>query len=350
MFATALASVGLALGKAASRAGAAVTAAAGQVVVDPVVVDQVVVDPVVEPVVVEQTVVHTGLDLFLPTWPDILWSSVVLLIIAFAFYKFFMPKFMGILDQRSEMIAGGLEQAEQVKVAAEETLAQRQAMLEEARGEASEIREKAHNDYDQIVEDAKHAADKEAKRIEEDSKRRVEAQKIEAEVELRTEVGTLATDLAAKIIGASLSTEAAQSQAIDRYLDELEAETQAAKKRGLHAKKAGVPEKRSLGRQRKPAVTEEGALDLESGVTGELDSADELPVDAGDAANLGIRDTVGEPAPAIVVVGDQDDAGLAAAADALAATEQAAASGQLAQTVSKDSHHLRRRRREPKQR
>ena len=319
MLTNALASVALAPGIAASHAEAILAG---------------------EPVVVEEVVVtHRGLDLFLPTWPDILWSSVVLLIIAFAFYKFFMPKFMGILDQRSEMIAGGLEQAEQVKAAAEQTLAQRQTMLEEARADASEIREKAHHDYDQIVEDAKHAADNEAKRIEEDSKRRVEAQKIEAEVELRTEVGTLATELAAKIIGASLSTEAAQSQAIDRYLDELEAETQAAKKRGLHAKKAGVPEKRSIARQRKPAVTEEGALDLESGVAGELDSADELPVDAGDAANLGIRDTVGEPAPAIVVDSDP-----------LTAPEQVGETGQLAQTVSKDRHHLRRRRHEPKQR
>jgi len=167
--------------------------------------------------------VHRGLDLFLPTWPDVLWSAVVLLIIALAFYRLVLPKFMTVLDQRSEMIAGGLQQAEQVKLAAEQTLAQRQQMLEEARAEASEIRAQARKDKAAIVGSAKAEAEVEVRRVEEDSNRRLQAQRQEAEKELRQDVGILATQLAAKIVGASLAKEATKKQSIDRFLDELEA-------------------------------------------------------------------------------------------------------------------------------
>jgi len=166
---------------------------------------------------------HRGLDLFLPTWPDVLWSAVVLLIIAAAFYKLVLPKFMAVLDQRSEMIAGGLEQAEQVKLAAEQTLAQRQEMLEEARAEASDIRAQARQDRAEIISTARSAAEQEVRRVEVDSARRLEAQRAETEKTLRQDVGTLATQLAAKIVGASLAKDTTKKQSIDRFLDDLEA-------------------------------------------------------------------------------------------------------------------------------
>jgi len=177
---------------------------------------------VTEPVV-EVGTTHRGLDLFLPTWPDVLWSAVVLLIIAAVFYRLVLPKFMSVLDQRSEMIAGGLQQAEQVKIAAQETLAQRQEMLEEARAEASDIRAQARRDRDEIVSTAKSAAEQEVRRVEDDSARRLEAQRVETETRLRQDVGTLATQLAAKIVGASLAKDTTKKQSIDRFLDELEA-------------------------------------------------------------------------------------------------------------------------------
>jgi F-type H+-transporting ATPase subunit b len=41
--------------------------------------------------------------------------------------------------------------------------------------------------------------------------------------ELRTEVGTLAVDLASKIVGESLADEARQKGTVERFLTELEA-------------------------------------------------------------------------------------------------------------------------------
>jgi F-type H+-transporting ATPase subunit b len=166
-----------------------------------------------------------GIDLFMPTWPDVLWSAVVLLIIAIVFYRVVMPKFMDVLDKRTELIAGGLQQAEQVKIAAEETLAQRQLMLKEARAEATEIRELAKVEQAQLAREAREAASQEARRIEEESARRIESMKFQAGAELRSEVGALAVQLAAKLIGDQFQSDAQKSADIDRYLNELDGAT-----------------------------------------------------------------------------------------------------------------------------
>jgi F-type H+-transporting ATPase subunit b len=51
-------------------------------------------------------------------------------------------------------------------------------------------------------------------------------------VSLRAEVGTLATELASKIVGESLEDSARQSRVVDRFLDELEASQSTSVKEG----------------------------------------------------------------------------------------------------------------------
>jgi len=165
---------------------------------------------------------HTGIQLFLPTWPDIIWSAVVLGVIAFAFYRFIMPKFMDILDKRSEMIDGGIKQAEAVRQAAQQTLEERHKMLEEAQVEAAKTRDQARAEGDAIVREARENASKEAQRIEVAAQRNLESQRQLAESQLRSDVGRLATQLAGKIIGAALVNEATKTATIDRFIDELE--------------------------------------------------------------------------------------------------------------------------------
>ena len=67
----------------------------------------------------------------------------------------------------------------------------------------------------------------EAARIVENAQRQIDAERQQASVSLRNEVGTLATDLASKIVGESLADEARRSRVVERFLDELEASTAA---------------------------------------------------------------------------------------------------------------------------
>ena len=75
--------------------------------------------------------------------------------------------------------------------------------------------------------EARAKADAEADRILEAAQRQIEAERTQASVSLRTEVGVLATQLASKIVGEALDDVALQSRVVDRFLDELEASTTA---------------------------------------------------------------------------------------------------------------------------
>jgi F-type H+-transporting ATPase subunit b len=52
-----------------------------------------------------------GWRLLIPAGYDILWSSVVLIVIGVVFYKLVLPKFQAVLDERTEKIEGGLAKA-----------------------------------------------------------------------------------------------------------------------------------------------------------------------------------------------------------------------------------------------
>lgn len=168
-----------------------------------------------------------GIDLFLPAWYDIIWSSVVMVVIAVVFYKYVLPRFQSVLDERTAKIEGGLAKAEKAQEEAAAALAEYHHQLAEARAEASKTREEARAEGTAIVAELKTKANEEASRIVETAHRQIEAERQSAAVSLRAEVGTLATELASKIVGEALEDSARQSRVVDRFLDELEADQSA---------------------------------------------------------------------------------------------------------------------------
>jgi len=168
-----------------------------------------------------------GIQLLIPEFYDIFWSTIVLLIIAIAFYKYVLPKFQVVLDKRTELIQGGLAKAESAQAEAAAALAEYHQQLQDARTEAAKIREDARTEAGQIVAESRTKAQEEAARIVETAHRQIEAERQQASVSLRADVGALATQLASKIVGESLEDTARQSRVVDRFLDELEASTTA---------------------------------------------------------------------------------------------------------------------------
>jgi len=168
-----------------------------------------------------------GIQLLLPESFDIFWSTVVIVIIAVAFYRFVLPKFQAVLDERTAKIEGGIAKAEAVQAEAETALERYTQELAQARAEAARIREDARGEGSAIVTELRAKASAEAERILETAQRQIEAERKQASVSLRAEVGTLATELASKIVGEALDDTARQSRVVDRFLDELEASSTA---------------------------------------------------------------------------------------------------------------------------
>lgn len=166
-----------------------------------------------------------GIRLLIPAVADIVGSLVVVLIIAIPFWKYVLPTFQKVFDERAEKIEGGLAKAELAQAEAAATLADYQQHLAEARAEAARIREDARAEGAQIVTELKRKAQDEAGRIADTSRKQIEAERQQAAVSLRAEVGTLATELASKIVGESLADEARRSRVVERFLDDIEAST-----------------------------------------------------------------------------------------------------------------------------
>ncbi|MBF0688799.1 MAG: F0F1 ATP synthase subunit B [Cellulomonas sp.] len=166
-----------------------------------------------------------GIQLLLPASYDLLWSTIVLVVIAVAFYKYVLPKFQAVLDERTEKIEGGLALAETAQAEAAAQLEEYQQLLADARAEAARIREDARAEGGAILAESRARAQEEAARIAETAQRQIDAERQAAAVSLRADVGTLATELASKIVGESLEDEARRSRVVDRFLDDLEAST-----------------------------------------------------------------------------------------------------------------------------
>jgi len=163
----------------------------------------------------------------LPETYDIVWSLFIVVILGFFFLKYALPKIQSVLDERTELVEGGLAKAESVQAEAEAALVEYQKQLQDARTEAARIREEARGEASAIVAESRTRAQAEAARIVENAQRQIDAERQQASVQLRSEVGTLATELASKIVGESLEDEARRSRVVERFLDELEASTAA---------------------------------------------------------------------------------------------------------------------------
>ena len=133
-----------------------------------------------------------------------------------------VPMFEKAFTARTEAIQGGMERAEKAQLEAQRALVQYNDQLSKAREEAQTLREEARAQGSAIVEELRAKAQEEAARITAAAHASIEAERQQAVTSLRNEVGTLAVELASKIVGEALEDQARQSRIVDRFLDDLE--------------------------------------------------------------------------------------------------------------------------------
>ncbi|WP_022868297.1 F0F1 ATP synthase subunit B [Schaalia vaccimaxillae] len=165
-----------------------------------------------------------GLAVVVPPLYEIFWSAVVLLVVLLVVGKFALPRLYGTMDERQAKIAEGLGAAEKAKEDQAAAARERDAVIRQANADAHEIREKATAEAQGIVAAARSEAQAEAARIMDNAQRQILAEKQAAEITLRSDVGLLATELAAKIVGEQLTDTELTSRVVDRFLDQLEAD------------------------------------------------------------------------------------------------------------------------------
>ena len=158
----------------------------------------------------------------LPAWPEIIMSVVFLLILTFVIARVVVPRFEATYAERTTAIQGGIEKAEKAQEEAAAALQQYTDQLAEARTEAARIREDAKSQGAQIVVEMREQAQAEAARIKSAAEAQLEAERNQILAQLRSEVGGLATTLASRIVGESLSDDERARRTVDRFLADLE--------------------------------------------------------------------------------------------------------------------------------
>ena len=158
-----------------------------------------------------------------PALYDIVWGTLsFLIILAFVIWRL-LPRMNAALDARRDAIEGGIKRAEEAQAKATAALEEYTARLADARGEAAGIRDQARADGAKILAELRANAETEAARVTANAQAQIDAERQSTLVSLRSEVGTLALDLAGGVIGESLSDDRRAQSVVDRFLAELEA-------------------------------------------------------------------------------------------------------------------------------
>ncbi|MCF7958863.1 MAG: F0F1 ATP synthase subunit B, partial [Phycisphaerae bacterium] len=134
--------------------------------------------------------------------------AVVLFIVIFLILrKWAWGPILSGLQKREEYIRQSIEDADKAKADAEVSLKDYQEKLAQSQQEARDILEKGRADANKLADELKKNAQEEAGNIRIQTQRDIEQAKKQAIAEIHEQVAVLATELAGKIIGKTLTLE-----------------------------------------------------------------------------------------------------------------------------------------------
>ncbi len=157
------------------------------------------------------------MDLLTPELGLFFWTLVAFLAVFFILGKFAWKPILNSLGEREKGIADSIATAERVKAEMSQLKSENEKLLAQAREERTIMLKEAKEMKDKIVNDAKEQAKTEANKIIIDAQQQILQQKNAAMTEVRNEIGSLAIEVAEKILRKQLS--AAEGQ--EAYMNML---------------------------------------------------------------------------------------------------------------------------------
>ena len=157
-----------------------------------------------------------------PNLTELITGLIAFFIVFGVLAKILMPRLQRTLEERTDAIEGGLKRAEDAQADADRVLEQYRAQLAEARHEAARLREEAREQGAQIIAEMREQGQVEKDRLTAAAQAQIEADRQHALISLRAEIGALSVELASRVVGESLESEARQRRIVDRFLEQLE--------------------------------------------------------------------------------------------------------------------------------
>jgi F-type H+-transporting ATPase subunit b len=142
--------------------------------------------------------------------------------------RYVVPPIQKALVDRQEIIRKQMEDADATKKQLADAQAEYKKAMTEAASRAAQVREEARADAAAIREEMLAKAREEADRIVAAGREHLIAERQTIVRELRSDIGSLAVDLASRIVGESLADEARQRGTVERFLAEMDARVDSA--------------------------------------------------------------------------------------------------------------------------
>lgn len=165
---------------------------------------------------------ESGPNPVIPNGGELIIGLLTFAVVAYVLMKYVWPRMEATFQARRDAIEGGIKRAEDAQAEAQRLLGEYRQQLSEARTEAAQIRDNARAEGQRIIEELRVTAQEESARIVARGEEQLTVQRQQVVRELRGEIGTLATDLAERVVGESLADDPARQRTVDRFLDDLD--------------------------------------------------------------------------------------------------------------------------------
>ena len=162
------------------------------------------------------------MELFTPSFGLVFWMFVVFVLLWLLLGKFAWPAIIKMMSERADLIDKGVAYAQEAKQHMDNAKAEADKFILDAKKQQSEILREAARMKAQIIEDAKEAATLEAKKVMDAAQLSIAQERKEAELQFRNEVSAFAIQIAEKLLRERMANDKAQSQLVDKLLNELE--------------------------------------------------------------------------------------------------------------------------------
>jgi F-type H+-transporting ATPase subunit b len=148
------------------------------------------------------------------------WQSLIFIGLIFLLRKFAWKPILDAVNERETSIKDALTSAEAARIEMESLQSDNQRILKEARAEKESLLKEARTLSSEMINTAKEEAQGEAQKILLQAQEAIQNEKRSAVKELRAQVGSIAIDIAEKVLQKELDNKDKQLQLIDQLLKE----------------------------------------------------------------------------------------------------------------------------------
>jgi F-type H+-transporting ATPase subunit b len=161
-------------------------------------------------------------------WVELVAFAIMVFILA----RYIVPPINRAMTARQEAIRKEFADLDKAQDDARRAEKEYKDQLADAKHEAARIREDAREQGAAIIADMRKQAQDEAERILRHARAQLDAERQQAVASLRTELGSMATELAGRIVGESLEDDDRRARTVERFISALEQSSETASTAG----------------------------------------------------------------------------------------------------------------------